>query len=92
MKEILTCPLGSDCEKMVDKRTVEKCMWFVKLAGTNPSTGESIDEESCAIRWLPLLQVQISKTNRGQTQAIESFRNEIVNQQDQFNTIADRLV
>jgi len=34
-----------------------------------------------------MLQVEMSKTNRGQTEALESFRNETVKGQSEFNEI-----
>lgn len=90
IKEINTCPLGSDCEKIIGD-TIERCMWFVKLEGTNPNNGNKEDNETCAIRWLPLLQIEMANTNRGQTAALESFRNETVKGQTEFiNTIRQR--
>lgn len=72
-----TCPLGSVCEEIRDNK-LHRCIWWKRLAGLHPQTGEEIDEWDCAIAWLPILNVEMSRTNRGQTQAIESFRNETV--------------
>lgn len=80
MKTILTCPLGHTCEKVVDDH-IERCMWFTDVDGTNAS-GEVIKETKCAIAWQPILLLEIATTNRGQTHALESMRNETVNRQD----------
>lgn len=83
---ILTCPLGSDCEKIVDGK-IHRCRWYTRIAGKNPQTDEDVDEWNCAIAWSPILLVENANTNRGQTAAIESFRNEVVNQSAETNTI-----
>lgn len=71
------CPLGKECESVKDG-IVHRCAWFQGLRGKDPQSEKEIDEEACAISWLPLLATEIAQTNRGQTQAIESFRNETV--------------
>jgi hypothetical protein len=82
-----TCPLGHQCEKAVDG-AIERCAWFTQIRGKNPQSEEVVDEWACAIQWLPLLSVEVSQTNRGQTAAIESFRNETVKRQDAFLGLA----
>lgn len=77
METIRTCPLGHTCEKAVDGK-VERCRWFVRVQGMDPQTGQSVDKDDCAITWLPILTIEMSRTNRGQTAALESFRNEMV--------------
>jgi hypothetical protein len=77
LQVISTCPLGHKCEEARDG-AVYRCAWFVKLAGTNPSTGESIDEQGCAMHWTPVLLVENARTMRGTSAAVESFRNEMV--------------
>lgn len=73
----LTCPLGSKCEEVRDGK-IMRCAWFTKMAGQNPQTGEQIDEQGCAMHWLPVLLVENARTNRGTASAVESFRNEMV--------------
>lgn len=77
LETILTCPLGSQCQEIKDGK-LHQCAWFQKLVGKDPQTGEEKDEWGCAIAWLPLLSVEMSRTNQGQTAALESFRNEMV--------------
>ena len=75
IKTILTCPLGSSCEEIKDG-AIHRCAWFQTLAGTNPNTGEQVDEKSCAIAWLPMLMIENSMQQRSTSAAVESFRNE----------------
>lgn len=82
----LTCPLGSDCETIRDNR-MHRCRWYIALRGKNPQGEDIIDKWGCAMEWLPVLLVENAQTNRGQTQAIESFRNEMVNGQNSFNAL-----
>jgi hypothetical protein len=67
------CPLvKKDCVQM-------KCAWFVQLRGTNPNTGQEVDEWGCAVSWLPMLLIENAKESRHTGAAVESFRNEMVN-------------
>ncbi|WP_442498794.1 hypothetical protein [Methylobacter sp. sgz302048] len=82
-----TCPLGHTCEEVKDNK-IHRCAWYTALGGTNPQTGELIKEEwNCSLAWMPIMLVETAKTNLGQTAAIESFRNETVNQAAQTNEI-----
>ena len=74
IKPILTCPLGSKCEEIRDG-AIYRCAWYTEMHGQNPNTGEETHDTLCAIALLPILQVEVSRTNRGQTQALESIRN-----------------
>ena len=67
------CPLHNfePCKQM-------ECAWFTQVRGTNPNTGEDIDEWACAITWLPLLLIENSQMQRQTGAAVESFRNEVV--------------
>ncbi len=74
------CPLGSECESVSDNK-IKRCV------GVDANTGKDVDDWACAMAWMPTLQVEMSSTNRGQTQALESFRNETVRGQKEFNQI-----
>ncbi len=66
------CPLlKKDCVQL-------KCAWFTCLRGTNPNTGQEIDEWMCAITALPMLHIEVAKETRQGAAATESFRNEMV--------------
>ena len=79
------CPLGSKCEEVGERggeQVLITCPWYVKIAGTD-AQGEEHDNWRCAMAWQPILQLEMAGTNRGQTQALESFRNEMVNGNEQ---------
>ena len=81
-----TCPLGSTCEEVKDGK-IMRCAWYTKVVGKDPQSTESIDRWACAMSWLPTMMVEVSQTNRGQTAALESFRNETVKGQAEFNKL-----
>ena len=82
MKIIVECPLGGQCEKTTDEG-LHRCAWYVHLRGKDPQ-GQEVDDWRCAMAWMPILQTETAMTNRGQTQALESFRNESVSVQKNF--------
>jgi len=82
----LTCPLGSKCEEAKNGK-IYRCAWYIALAGKNPQTGDEMDEWGCAMHWTPILLVENAMTNRSQSAAIESFRNEVVHQSETTNNI-----
>jgi len=67
------CPLNgfNPCKQL-------ECAWFIQIQGTNPSTGQDINEWGCAIAWLPILTIENSQQQRQTGAAVESFRNEMV--------------
>tara|TARA_R110000824_G_scaffold101901_5_gene241943 strand:- start:1436 stop:1750 length:315 start_codon:yes stop_codon:yes gene_type:complete len=88
---VWTCPLGSECEEIKDNK-IHRCMWYTKVVGMDANTGDMVDSWSCAISWMPTLQVEMSQTNRSQSAALESFRNETVKGQDEFNKLVGQKV
>jgi hypothetical protein len=72
------CPLiKKDCIGL-------KCAWFTQLRGMNPNTGEELDEWGCAVTWMPILAVEIAQKQYSTGAAVESFRNEVVKENQQF--------
>lgn len=67
------CPLNNfdPCKKL-------DCAWFVNIRGTNPNTGQEVDEYACSMAWLPILMIENSQMSRQTGAAVESFRNEMV--------------
>jgi len=55
-----------------------ECAWFMKVVGTNPNTGKEVDEWGCSMAWLPILTIENSQQQRQTNAAVESFRNEMV--------------
>ena len=86
LEVVFTCPLGSECEEIKDNK-IHRCMWYTKIVGLDANTGEHVDDWSCAISYMPMLQVEMSNTNRSQSAALESFRNETVKGQAEFNKL-----
>ena len=73
------CPLiKKDCIGL-------QCSWYTQMRGTNPNTGEPVDEWGCAVTWMPVLAVEVAQKSNQTGAAVESFRNEVVkaNQQNQ---------
>jgi len=72
INEGIFCPLlKKDCVTL-------KCAWFTQVRGTNPQTGKEVDEFQCAVKWMPMLMIEVAKETRQGAAATESFRNEMV--------------
>jgi len=67
------CPLNAfePCKEL-------ECAWFIQVRGTNPNTGKEVDEWACSMAWLPVLLIENSQQQRQTGAAVESFRNEMV--------------
>ncbi len=75
------CPLlKKDCIQF-------KCSFWTQLRGTDPQTGEEIDEWACAVAWLPILLIENAKEVRQGAAATESFRNEVVKRVDRARAV-----
>lgn len=86
MEAKITCPLGSECEEVKDDQ-LYRCRWYITVLGKDPQSEKFIDKKGCAIEFMPLLQIEVAQTNRGQTAALESFRNAMVKEQRAFNKL-----
>lgn len=87
MEIVIDCPLGAKCESIGEDKKLHRCAWYTKIIGQDPQTLKEIDEWKCAIAWQPILQVEVCRTTRATTSAVESFRNESVTGQNTFNQI-----
>lgn len=67
------CPLNNfnPCRQL-------DCAWFMKIRGKDPQTESEIEEWGCAMAWLPILTIENSQQQRQTGAAVESFRNEMV--------------
>lgn len=67
------CPLNNfePCKQL-------DCAWFLNIRGTNPNTGQDMDDWGCSIAWMPILLIENSQMSRQTSAAVESFRNEMV--------------
>jgi hypothetical protein len=50
----------------------------MKIAGTNPNNGKEVEEWGCSMAWMPMLMIENSQQQRNTSAAVESFRNEMV--------------
>jgi hypothetical protein len=78
-----SCPLGHTCDK---------CLWMTKLRGMNPQTGQEMDSDGCAIAFLPILLIENSQQQRQTAAAVESFRNEMMQGNDQMLGVMHRAI
>lgn len=73
------CPLiGGPCKKF-------ECKWWIQVKGTNPNTGQEVDEWDCTVSFLPFLILEASQQARQAGAAVESFRNESVKQNESIH-------
>lgn len=71
----LVCPLHK--KEMV--KVCHKCPWWILIRGKDPQSTKEIDQWGCSIGFLPMLMIENAQVSRGNSAAIESFRNEMVN-------------
>lgn len=64
------------------------CAWFMKISGSNPNTGDKIDDWGCAVVWTPILMIENSLMQRQTGAAVESFRNEMT----KANEVSQRVL
>ncbi len=56
------------------------CAMYIALRGADPQTGHPVDEYGCAVVWNVVVTLEGNKETRQAGAAIESFRNEMVEQ------------
>ena len=79
------CPLvQGECKKF-------ECMFFTEVHGTNPNTGQPVNEWNCAIALMPMLLIEGAQQSRATGAAVESFRNESCQRTDIMNTLLSGL-
>lgn len=74
----IKCPatgFALSCREIIASHT---CPKFVKIAGTNPNSGEPVDQFGCVDSFIPMLLIENSQQQRQTAAAVESFRNEMV--------------
>lgn len=71
------CPLNGfePCKKF-------DCAWFIQIRGTDPNSGEEVDDWGCSMAWMPMLMIENAQQSRQTGAAVESFRNEMVKSND----------
>jgi len=63
----------------------EKCNRWMHIRGLNPNTGDPIDHFNCIDNWMPSLMIENSLQQRQTGAAVESFRNEMVKLNTQYD-------
>ena len=70
---------GTYCPLVQGRCKQLECVWFTQVRGTDPNTGNEVDEYGCAVAWLPTLLIENAQQSRQAGAAVESFRNEVSN-------------
>jgi hypothetical protein len=68
---------GTFCPLIKKKCVENKCSWYTQIRGTNPNTGQDVDEWACVVGLLPMLLIENSSQQRQTGAAVESMRNEM---------------
>jgi len=76
--------MAKKCPLLKKKCIENECQWFTHLQGKNPQTGADIDQYGCSVEWLPILLVELRQGVGGVQSATESFRNEMVKDNDEM--------
>lgn len=76
VKEVRTCPFGSECVKTLPDNVIEKCVFYVGVTGVDPQTGEEFDEEKCTFAWLPILLLENAKAVHSVSAEVNLHRKE----------------
>lgn len=58
-----------------------RCPWYIRVRGMDNNTGEELDEFECSHAWSAALAINIANEVRKSAAAIESLRNETMQQQ-----------
>lgn len=76
----LYCPLW----RKAMSKVCHTCPWWAQYRGTNPNTGEEIDEWRCGVAMTPVAILSLAQKTNEMGAAVESARNESVkaHQQD----------
>lgn len=79
------CPLNNfePCKQF-------ECAWFMQVRGTDNNTGKEVDDWGCAVPWLPVLLIENSNQQRQTGAAVESFRNEVVKENNRLQQLQDK--
>ncbi len=86
---VADCPLGAKCEEVKEfegRQVLFRCPWYTQLRG---GAVQDQEEWACAIAWMPILQIENAKETRQGAKATESFRNEMVREQQGIRTAED---
>jgi len=78
-----TCPYTGHKDKC--RAYYDCCPKWINVIGTDPQTGESVNQWNCADYWIPKLMVENSQMQRQTSASVDSFRNEMSAQNTELN-------
>ncbi len=58
------------------------CAWYIQVQGKNPQTGQDVNEWNCSIAFMPILQIETTKSSRETTSETHELRNEVQKSND----------
>ena len=82
---------GTFCPLLKEDCIQFKCAFWTHVRGKHPQSNQELDEYDCAVRWLPVMLIENAQQTRQAGAAIESFRNQVVNQQMVLNKVGTML-
>lgn len=53
------------------------CDWWRHIRGTDPNTGEALDEYRCSVSWLPMLMMELGRQQGLTASAVKTVANEV---------------
>lgn len=90
------CPelsgVGPDGKFVAVKCKQHECAKWIQIQGVHPQTGDTISEWDCTHNWQTVLLIENSQQQRQTGAAIESFRNEVVLENERMLQLATTKV
>lgn len=74
MKVKTVCPLGSECERVVEDH-IERCAWYVQIEGVNPQNGDRVNDSKCSMAWQPILMIEQTAGVNQTASSVQALRN-----------------
>jgi hypothetical protein len=66
------------CPLLAKNCVEDRCKFWTHIRGKHPQSGAELDMPDCAVKWLPVLMIEMTQMERQTGAAVESFRNESV--------------
>ena len=82
---------GTFCPLLKEDCIQFKCAFWTHVRGKHPQSNQDIDEYDCAVRWLPVMVIEVAQQTRQVGAAVESFSNKVVEQQQVMNKVGALL-
>ena len=89
--EKIKCPATGFARTCRDVVVNCSCPKFISIKGQDPQTGEVRDQWGCSDSFLPLLLIETAKHTRHTTAALNSFRNEVVQAEEDRQRLLARI-